>query len=186
MTAAPDPVKEQVVSGHIRVVTITLTGPSTEVSVMVINTGSWLTAPDTVSCPGTFDIYLNAVGMSGTPPPGILYLQSLGGAPSVVVVPVIMEVIHHPVFLEKDFQGRVNGLDVIATPGLPVRCNAFITHTPQKEIQVTTDLEQLQGALEVAEAKNVLVEVSYQESGEEKKLTRVRLLDRNTHRENIT
>jgi hypothetical protein len=83
----------------------------------------------------------------------------------------------------KDFQGKVNDIDVIATPGQPLRCLAFITKAPQNEIQVTTGLHPLQTALELAAAKNVLVEVSYEENGPENNLTRVHLLDRQKEEE---
>jgi hypothetical protein len=78
----------------------------------------------------------------------------------------------------KDFQGMVNGIDVIATPGLPVRCLAFVTQSSDNEIQVTTEIHALQTALELASSKKIRVEVSYEEAGGEKKLTRVHLLDR--------
>ena len=78
----------------------------------------------------------------------------------------------------KDFQGLVSGIDVIATPGQIVRCLAFISKTPQSEIQVTTDVHALQTVLELASSRKIRVEVSYEESGQENKLTRVRLLDR--------
>lgn len=76
------------------------------------------------------------------------------------------------------FEGTVSGIDVIATPGQPVRCLAFVSRSANDEIQVTTDLHQLQTALELASAKKAKVEVSFDGSGPEKNLTRVRLLDR--------
>lgn len=78
----------------------------------------------------------------------------------------------------KDFQGNVNGINVIATPGQPVRCLAFVTQDPHHEIQVTTEIHQLQTALELASQKGARVEVSYEQSGVENTLTRVHLLDR--------
>ncbi len=81
----------------------------------------------------------------------------------------------------KDFTGLVNGIDVIAMPGQPVRCLAFVTQSPGHEIQVTTELHALQTALELASSKKARVEVSYEENEEndpENKLTRVHLLDR--------
>jgi hypothetical protein len=77
-----------------------------------------------------------------------------------------------------DFVGKVSGLDVIATPGQPLRCLAFVTSTSQDEIQVTTGLHPLQTALELATSTKVRVQVSYEEHGQEKTLTRVHLLDR--------
>jgi hypothetical protein len=83
-----------------------------------------------------------------------------------------------------DFTGTVSGVDVIATPGLPVRCLAFVSRDAQNEIQVVTELQQLQTALELAShlrlpnGKKVPVEVSFVEQGGEKKLTRVHILDR--------
>ena len=78
----------------------------------------------------------------------------------------------------KNFDGKVSGIDVIVTPGQPVRCVAYVTQTPKNEIQVTTELHALQTALELASSKEVRVEVSYDEQGPEKKLSRVRVLDR--------
>jgi hypothetical protein len=78
----------------------------------------------------------------------------------------------------KDFSGTVSGIDVIATPGQHIRCLAFIRANPQNEIQVTTESHQLQTALELASSKKARVEVSYEEHGQLKKLTRVQLLDR--------
>lgn len=76
-----------------------------------------------------------------------------------------------------DFRGNVSGIDVIATPGLPLRCLAFIGGDAE-EIQVATDIHALQTALELAAMLQVPVEVSFDEQGPEKKLKRVRLLDR--------
>ena len=78
----------------------------------------------------------------------------------------------------KNFRGTISGIDVIATSGLPVRCLAFVSQSAQNEIQVTTELHMLQTALELASSKKVPVEVSYEDQGLEKKLTRVQLLDR--------
>ena len=76
------------------------------------------------------------------------------------------------------FEGKVSGIDVTATPGQPARCLAFVSQGPSSEIQVTTGDPQLQSALETACSKNAKVEASFEQSGQEKKLTRVRLLDR--------
>jgi hypothetical protein len=78
----------------------------------------------------------------------------------------------------KDFVGTVSGIDVIATPGQPVRCLAFVSESSQNEIQVTTEIHALQTALELASSKKARVEVSYEDTSGEKKLTRVHLLDR--------
>jgi len=78
----------------------------------------------------------------------------------------------------KDFQGLVNGIDVIATPGQPVRCLAFVAQSSQNEIQVITEIHALQTALDLASSKKARVEVSYEETSGEKRLTRVHLLDR--------
>lgn len=77
-----------------------------------------------------------------------------------------------------DFQGTVSGIDVIATPGQALRCLAFVSRNVSDEIQVTTDVHALQTALELAAAKRIRIEVSYEADGLQKRLTRVRLLDR--------
>lgn len=74
--------------------------------------------------------------------------------------------------------GMVSGIDVIATPGQPIRCLAFVSKQPNIEVQVTARAHELQTALELACAKRVPVEVSYLEQDQEKTLTRVHLLDR--------
>lgn len=77
------------------------------------------------------------------------------------------------------YQGTVNGIDVIATPGQEVRCLAFINKQPDSDyIQVTTSEHRLQTALESASGRSVEVKVSFSEKGNEKRLTRVRVLDR--------
>lgn len=76
------------------------------------------------------------------------------------------------------YEGTVNGIDVIATPGQSIRCAAFINNKPGQYIQVETSEGRLQTALETANVKNERVEVSYNENGPQKVLTRVRLLDR--------
>ena len=75
------------------------------------------------------------------------------------------------------FEGTINGIDVIATPGQVVRSLAFVSRTPNDEIQVTTEIHQLQTALELASNKKTKAEVSF-ETSVEKVLTRVRILDR--------
>ncbi len=74
--------------------------------------------------------------------------------------------------------GKVNGIDVQATPGLPTRCQAFINVDILNYIQVTTTYHSLQTALELACIKEVEVEVYYDDSTPENTLTRVRVLDR--------
>jgi hypothetical protein len=76
------------------------------------------------------------------------------------------------------YEGTVDGLDVIAAPGESIRCFAFINDRPGEYIQVETSEGRLQTALETATVKKARVEVSYTESGPQKVLTRVRLLDR--------
>jgi hypothetical protein len=75
------------------------------------------------------------------------------------------------------FNGLVSGIDVIATPGLKLRCLAIIGNAT-REIQVETEQHALQTALELASCSKSEVEVSYEESGPAKSLLRVRLLDR--------
>lgn len=79
------------------------------------------------------------------------------------------------------YEGYVDGIDVIANQGQPVLCLAFINKENQpgsEYIQVTTTEGRLQSALETASIKRVRVEVSYSEDNGQKKLNRVRLLDR--------
>jgi hypothetical protein len=75
-------------------------------------------------------------------------------------------------------QGFVSGLDVIATPPSPTRFLAFVGDDRLSEIQVESELHSLQTAMETAMLKGVRVEVSYAPNGQQKILTRVRLLDR--------
>lgn len=75
------------------------------------------------------------------------------------------------------FSGRVSGIDVIATPGLELRCLAIIGEPPD-ERQVETKQHALQTALELASSKGCEVEVSYEKAGASKSLARVKLLDR--------
>jgi hypothetical protein len=77
-----------------------------------------------------------------------------------------------------EFEGTVSGIDVITMPSPRVRCLAFVSHGVSDEIQVTTNVHELQTALELASATKVRVEVSYVEDPSEKRLVRVRLLDR--------
>jgi len=79
-----------------------------------------------------------------------------------------------------NYTGYVDGIDVIATSGQPLRCLAFITRQPggTDSIQVETEAHALQTALELACSKGVEVEVDYDETGGPNVLRRVRLLDR--------
>ncbi len=76
------------------------------------------------------------------------------------------------------YEGKVNGIDAQATSGLEPRCQIFINKDEKNYIQVTTKLQSLQSALELACSKSVKVEVHYDDSSGENILTRVRLLDR--------
>ena len=76
-----------------------------------------------------------------------------------------------------NYQGRVNGIDAQATPGLKPRCQAYIVND-RSQIQVSTSHYNLQSALECASKKGVEVEVTYDDSTPENILARVRLLDR--------
>jgi hypothetical protein len=78
----------------------------------------------------------------------------------------------------KTFEGMVTGIDVTVRSSKPTICLAFISPGTKDEIQVRTEIHSLQTVLELASSKKVRVEVYYEESGEEKTLTRVRLLDR--------
>ena len=79
-----------------------------------------------------------------------------------------------------DYQGFINGIDVIATAGKSVRCLAFVNKVRggAEYIQVETEEHRLQTALELACSEHTKVEVSYAEKGGLKVLSRVRLLDR--------
>lgn len=77
-----------------------------------------------------------------------------------------------------DFRGTVDGIDIHAFSGQPVRCFAFVNQDGHDTIQVITDDTRLQSALELASSKKCEVEVSFEEDGTHKILRRVRLLDR--------
>ncbi len=78
------------------------------------------------------------------------------------------------------YRGYVNGLDAQATPGVAVRCQAFVNQSPTVYIQVTAYEHQLQTALETASLRSptIQVEVTYDEKSADKRLTRVQILDR--------
>ena len=80
----------------------------------------------------------------------------------------------------RTFTGIVNGVDVIATPGQPVRCLAFINRQKGSvdAVQVETEEARLQSILESASARGVTVEVSYRTTDGRNRLARVRILDR--------
>jgi hypothetical protein len=76
--------------------------------------------------------------------------------------------------------GYVNGIDVIAFPGA-IRCLAEISDEPVgalNEIQVYTESQQFQSILESASARSVKVTVTYESSGAENRITRVKVEDR--------
>lgn len=75
-------------------------------------------------------------------------------------------------------QGLISGMDVILAPNQGVRCLAFIGEPSGREIQVVTDVAQLQDALGVATAAKVTVEATFDDRHGEHILTRVRILDR--------
>lgn len=76
------------------------------------------------------------------------------------------------------YVGTVDGIDVHAFGGQPVRCFAFINLDPHDYIQVIAYEARLQAALELASAEKCEVEVSYEDDGTNKIALRVRLLDR--------
>jgi hypothetical protein len=78
----------------------------------------------------------------------------------------------------QSYSGTVNGIDVHAFVGQPIRCFAFINQTPEDYIQVITYESRVQSALELASSKNSEVEVSYEDDGVYKIALRVRQLDR--------
>lgn len=77
------------------------------------------------------------------------------------------------------FEGTVSGIDAQATPGINPRCQAIISNVDSaQEIQVETERHILQTALEMACGARSKVEVTYDEAGPQRTLTRVRILDR--------
>ena len=66
-----------------------------------------------------------------------------------------------------DYTGYVDGIDVIATKGQPVRCLAFVNRQPggSDYIQVETEEHRLQTALELASSRKVEAEVSFDDGG---------------------
>jgi hypothetical protein len=76
------------------------------------------------------------------------------------------------------YQGTVDGIDVHAYGGQPVRCFAIINQGPKESIQVIAYRIELQAALQLASAKRCPVEVEFEDDGSTKNLLRVRLLDR--------
>jgi predicted O-methyltransferase YrrM len=77
-----------------------------------------------------------------------------------------------------DYQGKVNGIDVMLDGNNEYLCFAFINHDATNYIQVTTRHPYLQSALELASSKDADVEITCTDTNEEHVLTRVRLLDR--------
>jgi hypothetical protein len=78
----------------------------------------------------------------------------------------------------KSYRGTVDGIDVHAFGGQPVRCFAFVNQTENDYIQIVTYEARVQSALELASSKKCEVEVSYEDDGTYKIGFRVRLLDR--------
>jgi len=77
-----------------------------------------------------------------------------------------------------DFRGTVDGIDVHAFGGQPVRCFAFVNQDGNDTIQVVAYEPRLQSALELASSKKCEVEVAFEDDGTHKVVLRVRLLDR--------
>lgn len=75
-------------------------------------------------------------------------------------------------------QGTVDGIDVHAIGGQPVRCFAFVNTAGRDSVQVVAHESRIQAALELASSKGCEAEVSYQDDGTHKVAVRVRLLDR--------
>jgi hypothetical protein len=76
------------------------------------------------------------------------------------------------------FQGMVDGIDVLALEGQPVRCFAILNNPPKDPFQIVVYEPRLQSALELASVKKSEVEVEFKDDGTFKVATRVRLLDR--------
>ena len=80
--------------------------------------------------------------------------------------------------MEDTFLGTVDGIDVHALEGQPVRCFAILNSPGRDPFQIVAYEPRLQSALELASAKKCEVEVSFKDDGTLKVAIRVRLLDR--------
>jgi hypothetical protein len=80
--------------------------------------------------------------------------------------------------MNDSFQGTVNGIDVHAFEGQPIRCFAILNSPDQDPFQIVVYEPRLQSALELAAAKKCEVEVSLKDDDTHKIAIRVRLLDR--------
>lgn len=79
---------------------------------------------------------------------------------------------------EETFGGKVDGIDVQAFDGLPVRCQAILNPPGGEPVQIDVLEPRLQSALELASAKQCLTEVTCLVDGSSAVAVRVRLLDR--------
>ena len=82
----------------------------------------------------------------------------------------------------KTFAGFVSGIEVVAEPGKPVVCLAYVSEgepASERQIQVMTPEGRVQSVLEAAASRRVPVEVTYVVKDGANVLTRVRTLDRN-------
>ena len=76
-------------------------------------------------------------------------------------------------------RGYVDGIDVHAFQGQPVRCFAFINQPGAEDtVQVIALEGRIQSALELASSKKCEVEVEFVDDQSHKVAIRVRLLDR--------
>jgi hypothetical protein len=76
------------------------------------------------------------------------------------------------------FQGTVDGIDVHALEGQPVRCFAILNSPGRDPFQVVAYEPRLQSALELASMKKCEAEVAFKDDGGLKVAIRVRLFDR--------
>jgi len=81
----------------------------------------------------------------------------------------------------KTYAGFVSGIEVVAEPGKPVVCLAYVSEgmpAGERQIQVTTTEGRVQSVLEAAAARRVRVEVTYIVKDGVNVLSQVRTLDR--------
>ena len=81
----------------------------------------------------------------------------------------------------KTYTGFVSGIEVVAVPGKPAVCMAFVSEGApggERQVQVTTTEARVQSVWEAAVVRRVQVEVTYTVKDGVNTLTRVRTLDR--------
>jgi hypothetical protein len=82
----------------------------------------------------------------------------------------------------KTYTGFVSGIEVVAEPGKPVVCLAYVSEgapANERQIQVMAPEGRIQSVLELSTLRRIPVEVTYVVKDGVNVLTRVRTLDRN-------